>query len=210
MREQSIILKCPNCKETFRTKQEAQHGAKMRCPGCQGMFYFVLHGNGAVEMRPLKDEPAIESRLPPRVGDPGEPRAPRRIFAGRRRNRPIGGYAPFEKSRSYTGMFAFFTILGLVGLAASWYMWQIDRVARATGKSGGNIWQSADDGKRKDFQARQKRALENLKKQQAKGQPAGRKLEDGRLPGLFSLCSPTPANLNPTRLAGNDRPDRGG
>jgi hypothetical protein len=183
MREQSIILKCPSCEETFRTKQETIHGAKMRCPGCQGMFYFVLHGNGAVELRPVKDEPVTASRLPPRVGDAGESQAPRRVFASRRRNRPIGGYAPFEKSRSYTGMFAFFTILGLGVLGISWYIWQIDRVAGAMGKNGGNVWKSADDGKRKEFQARQKRALENLKKQQAKVQPAGRKPEDGRLPG---------------------------
>jgi hypothetical protein len=183
MAQPSIILTCPSCKETCRTKREIQSGAKMRCPGCQGMFYFFLHGNGAVELRPVKDEPVTASRLPPRVGEQGETQGTRRIFTSPRRNRPIGGYAPFEKSRSYIGMFAFLTILGLGALAVSWYCGQLDTIARATGRTGGNPWQSYDEGKRKDHQLRHEIAVKNLKKQQAKVQSAGRKLEDGRLPG---------------------------
>ena len=183
MSQPTILLVCPNCKKTCRTRRETRPGAKFRCPGGQQMFSFVVHGNGAVELRPADDEPATESRLPPRVGEQGETQGTRRIFTSRRRNRPIGGYAPFEKSRSYIGMFAFLTILGLGAVVATWYVSQIDTIARATGRTGANPWQSYDEGKRKEFQARQKRAMENLKKHNAKVKSVGVKLEDGRLPG---------------------------
>ena len=80
-------------------------------------------------------------------------------------------------------MFAFLTILGLVAVVASWYVSQFDIIARATGRTGANPWQSYDEGKRKDFQVRQKRALENFKKQQVEVQSIKIKLENGRLPG---------------------------
>jgi hypothetical protein len=179
----AILLVCPNCEKTCRTRGETRHGANFRCPGCQQMFSFVVHNNGAVELRPADEEPATESRLPPRVKEQGENQGTRRIFTSRRRNRPIGGYAPFEKSRSYIGTFAFFTILGLGAVVVTWYVSQIDTIAQARGRTGANAWQSYDEGKRKEFQARQKRAMENLKKLQAKAQSGGPKLEDGRLPG---------------------------
>jgi hypothetical protein len=179
----AILLVCPNCEKTSRTREETRHGAKFRCPGCQHMFSFVVYSNGAVELRPADDEPATESRLPPRVGEQRETQGTRRIFTSRRRNRPIGGYAPFEKSRSYIGTFAFFTILGLCAVVAIWYVSQIDTIAKTRGRTAANAWQSYDEGKRKEFQARQKRAMENLKKIQEKAKAAGPKLEDGRLPG---------------------------
>jgi hypothetical protein len=197
-----IILACPTCERTFRTGRECRPGAKMRCPGCQGVFYFHVHGNGAVELRPanepsstmetLRDlagvEPVTGSRLPSRVVEQGETEGTRRIFTSRRRNRPIGGYAPFEKSRSYIGMFAFFTILGVGGVVASWYISQIDFIAKARGRNGADIWQNEAEGKRKEFQARAKRAKEKLEKEklekeQMKVQSVGVKLEDGRQPG---------------------------
>jgi hypothetical protein len=179
----ATLLVCPNCEKTSRTRGETRHGAKFRCPGCQHMFSFVVHNNGAVELRPADDEPATESQLPPRVKEQGENQGTRRIFTSRRRNRPIGGYAPFEKSRSYIGMFAFFTILGLCAVVAIWYVSQIDAIAKTRGRTAANAWQSYDEGKRKEFQARQKRAMENLKKLQAKAKSAAPKLEDGRLTG---------------------------
>jgi hypothetical protein len=197
MEKPTIILACPTCERTCRTGREIRPQEKMRCPGCNGEFYFHVHGNGAVELRPanepsstmetLRDLAGVESvtgsRLPPRVVDQGETKSTRRIFTSRRRNRPIGGYAPFEKSRSHIGMFAFFTILGLGVVAASWYVSQIDILGKAQGRNGANVWQNQDEGKRKEFQARQKRAMEKLKKQQEKVKSVGVKLEDGRLPG---------------------------
>jgi hypothetical protein len=164
MSQPTILLVCPNCKRTCRTRQETRPGAKMRCPGCQNLFYFVVHGNGAVELRPVDDrpQPATELRLPPRAADQGETRSTRRIFTSRRRNRPIGGYAPFEKSRSYLGAFLFWVVLGLGLVAASWYVRQIQFITGQSRRGEVNIWQSHDEGKRKDFQARQKRALEKL------------------------------------------------
>jgi hypothetical protein len=147
------------------------------------VFSFFVHGNGAVELRPVNDEPATESRLPPRVGGQGETRATRRIFTSRCRNRPIGGYAPFKKSRYYIGMFAFCAIIGLAALAASRWLNHMNTIAIATGRTGADPFQSEAEGKRKDFQARQKRALDKLKKQQAKVQSVEGKLDDGRLPG---------------------------
>jgi hypothetical protein len=155
----------------------------MRCPGCNGVFCFFVHGNGAVELRPVDDKPVTESRLPPRVAEQDETRGPRTIFTSRRRNRPIGGYLAFEKSRSYIGTFALWTVLGLGSLAAYWYFNQVDTISKASGRTGTNIWQAQDEAKRRDFQARQKRALEALKKQPTKAQPAGAKVEHGRLPG---------------------------
>ena len=190
---ETILLVCPNCKENCRTRREIRPGAKMRCPNCDGVFYFVVHGNGAVELRPVDDEPvysepATQLRLPPRVAGQAEKQPTRRIFTSRRRNRPIGGYAPFEKSRSYIGMFAFWIILVSGVLAASWYVAQISFFSNATGKDGANVWQNQDEGKRKEFQARQKKKmaeLEKLKKQPPKGQllPVMPKVDDGRQPG---------------------------
>jgi hypothetical protein len=179
----TILLVCPKCKINCRTRRETRPEAKFRCPNCQNMFFFFVHGNGAVELRPADDEPVIASRLPPRVGKQGEAQGARRILPSRRRNRPIGGYAPFEKARSYIGMFAFFTILGLGVVAASWYVSQIDFIAKARGKDNANIWQNQDEGKRKEFQRRAKLVQETLKKQQMNVRSAGVKLEDGRLPG---------------------------
>src|SRR5215472_11288506 len=114
MSQPMIVLVCPTCKRTCRTRRETRPEARMRCPGCKDVFRFFVHGNGAVELRPVGDEPATESRLPPRVAEQNETRGARTIFTSRRRNRPIGGYLPFEKSRSYIGTFAFLAILGLV------------------------------------------------------------------------------------------------
>jgi hypothetical protein len=148
------------------------------------VFYFVVHGNGAVELRPVDDEPATESRLPPRVGDQGETQATRRIFTIRRRKRPIGGYAPFEKSRSYLGVFALWTILGLGSVAAAWYVKQVYTITEARGRKGTDAWQSQDEDKRRIFQEKQKRALAKAKVQWAKAQvqPATAKVEAGRQP----------------------------
>jgi hypothetical protein len=128
------------------------------------MFYFFVHGNGAVELRPADDEPVTESRLPPRMAEQGETQGTRRIFTSRRRNRPIGGYLAFEKPRSYIGTFALVAVLGLGSLAVSWYVNQIGTIAKASGKTGNNPWQGQDEAKRRHFQDRQKRALEKLKK----------------------------------------------
>jgi hypothetical protein len=188
MSQPTILLACPTCKQTCRTQRETRPGAKIRCPGCQGLFYFFVHGNGAVELRPVDDEPVADeratgSRLPPRVAEEGETQGTRKILTSRRRNRPIGGYMPFEKSRSYIGTFAFWTILGLGSLVAYVYFKKIDTMSKATGRTGNNVFQSQDEARRKEFQARQKRALEKLKKQPTKVQPAEAKVEDGRQPG---------------------------
>jgi hypothetical protein len=158
---------------TCRTQRETRPGTKFRCPGCHGMFDFVVHGNGFVELRPAADEPVIESQLPPRRAEQGETQGTRRIFTGRRRNRPIGGYQPFEKSRSYLGALAFFTILGLALVAGSWYMRQIETLGNAKGRQGTNAMNLDLDAKRKAFQEKQKHVLENLKKQSTNVQPSG-------------------------------------
>jgi hypothetical protein len=155
------------------------------------MFYFFVHGNGAVELRPVDDEPvaderATESLLPPRVAEQDETKRTRTIFTSRRRNRPIGGYKPFEKSRSYIGTFGFLAVLGLGSLTAYVYFKKIDTISNATGKTANNVFQSQDAVKRKEFRARQKKAIENqekLRKQPTTGQRAGAKVVDGRLPG---------------------------
>jgi hypothetical protein len=100
------------------------------------------------------------------VGEQDETQTTRRDYTKRLSNRPIGGYAPFEKSRSYIGMLVLFTVLGITAVAISWYTGQIDTIGRATGRTGGNAWQSYDEGKRKEFRDRQKKAIEKLKKQQ--------------------------------------------
>jgi len=183
MSQPTIVLACPTCKHTCRTQRETRPGAKMRCPGCNGVFSFFVHGNGAVELRPVDDEPATGSRLPPRTAEQGETQGTRTIFTSRRRNRPIGGYAPFGKSRSYIGTFAVWIVLGLGSLTAYVYFNHIDTMGKAMGKRGNNAFQAQDEAKRKDFQARQKKALENLKKQQTNVQSDEAKVEDGRLPG---------------------------
>ena len=183
MSQPTIVLACPTCTHTCRTRRETRPGAKMRCPGCKDMFRFFVHGNGAVELRPVDDEPATESRLPPRLVEQEKTPGARTIFTSRRRNRPIGGYLPFEKARSYIGTFAFCAVLGLVSLAAYCYVKQIDTIAKAPGRKGSNIWQAQDEAKYKAYKEREKRNLDLLKKRQTQGQPAGAKVEDGRLPG---------------------------
>src|SRR5262245_47515286 len=132
------IVACPTCKHTCRTQRETRPGAKFRCPGCHGMFYFSVHGNGFVQLRPADDEPVIASGLPPRAAEPGEPQRTRKIFAGRRPHRPMGGYHAFEKSRSYLGALAFFTFLGVALVAGCWYFRQIETLGNAKGRQGSN------------------------------------------------------------------------
>jgi hypothetical protein len=165
----------------------------MRCPGCNGLFSFFVHGNGAVELRPveeepLHDEPAMGSRLPPRSAATEETAGTRTIFTSRRRKRPIGGYHPFEKSRSYIGMFAFMALLGVGSLSAYVYFNFIDTTGKAMGKRANNAMNQDLEAKRKEHQEKAKRALENLKKreelkkQSTKGQPAGAQGEDRQPP----------------------------
>ena len=59
----------------------------------------------------------------------------------------------------------------------------IDTMGNAQGRTGNNVFQSQDEAKRKEFQARQKKALAALKKQPAKAQPAEAEVEDRRQPG---------------------------
>jgi hypothetical protein len=185
MSQSPILLACPTCRHTCRTRRETQPGAKFRCPGCNGLFYFFVHGNGAVELRPADDEPVTESQLPPRMAVQGETRGTRRILPSRRRNRPTGGYQPFENSRSYIGVFAFLAVLGLGSLAGSWYIQQVHILGNTQGRKGtGTNAMNLDlEAKRKAFQEKQKRAIENLKKQSTNVQPSGAKEEDGRRPG---------------------------
>jgi hypothetical protein len=188
MSEPTTLVVCPTCKRSCRTRQEPQHRAKMRCPSCDGLFYFVVHGNGAVELRPVDVAPATESaaesRLPPRMAVQGESetRATRKVFTSRRRNRPIGGYAPFEKSRSYIGVVAFWTFLGFGALAACWYFKQVRTITEAQGRTGSNAWQGDIDAKAKDFRERQKKAIANLKKRasEVQVQQATVEVEGGR------------------------------
>jgi hypothetical protein len=109
----------------------------------------------------------------------GETQRTRTILTSRRRNRAIGGYLPFEKSRSYIGTFAFLAVLGVVALAAYVYFDHIDTMGRAMGKRGNNAFQAQDEAKRKDFRDRQEKAIKNLEK--LKKQPA--KAEDRPPPG---------------------------
>jgi hypothetical protein len=110
------------------------------------------------------------------VGE-SEPAPRRTIFASRRKNRPIGGYLPFEKSRSYIGVFVLVGALGIGSLAAYWYFGQIDNLNKATEKAGtarGNVWGSRDEKLRKEFQDKQKRALKALEAS-TKAKPADAK-----------------------------------
>jgi hypothetical protein len=185
MSQTPILLACPNCKHTCRTRRETQPGAKFRCPGCHGLFYFFVHGNGAVELRPADDEPVTESQLPPRMAVQGETQGTRRILTKRRRNRPDGGYQPNEKSRSYIGFFAFLTVLVMGLLAGSWYLQQVKTLGNAPGRKGAgtNAMNLDLEAKRKAFQEKQKRALEKLKQQSTNVQPSGAKVEEGGRPG---------------------------
>jgi hypothetical protein len=149
------------------------------------MFYFFIHGNGFVELRPANDEPVIESRLPPRRAEQGETQGTRKVFTTRRLNRPSGGYHPFEKSRSYLGALAFFALLGVGLVAGSWYMRQIETLGNAQGRKGVNAMNLDLDAKRKAFQEKQKRVLEKLKKQKQSTtvQPSGASVEARPRPG---------------------------
>ncbi len=161
----------------------------MRRPGCNGVFRVFVHGNGAVELRPVDDEPATESPLPPRSGEQEVPKGSRSIFTSRRRNRPIGGYLAFEKSRSYIGMFAFWAVLGLGSLAAYVYFQYIDTAAKQIGKRGHDAGTLDIEARRKEHlkkrQDAEKKLQERtkLKNQLAKVQPSGAKVANGRLPG---------------------------
>jgi hypothetical protein len=188
MSQPTIVLVCPKCEHTCRTRRETQPGAKMRCPGCKGAFSFFVHGNGAVELRPVElrpvdDEPATGSHLPPRVAEQDETKGARTIFTSKRRNRPIGGYLPFEKSRSYIAMFAFVAVVGLGSLTAYVYVDFIKTADEQIGKSVGKGINSDIKAKAEAFQKLQKRRLEELEKRQTKVQPAVAKVENGRLAG---------------------------
>ncbi len=158
----------------------------MRCPGCNGVFRVFVHGNGAVELRPVDDESATESSLPPRSAEHAVPKGTRTIFTSRRRNRPIGGYLAFEKSRSYIGTFAFWTVLGLGSLAACVYFQFIDTATKEMGKRGHNAGNLDIEARRiehlKKRQDAEKKLQERmkLKNQPAKVQPPGSKVEPGR------------------------------
>jgi hypothetical protein len=103
------------------------------------------------------------STLPPRVGGEGE--VTRRKLPSRRVKRPIGGYLPFEKSRSWIGMMALFVVIFVGGGAAYLYCSKINEIQRTTGRSGGstNIWKAHDDALRKEYLEKQKKAMARLK-----------------------------------------------
>ena len=196
MRPLTIVLACPTCEHSCRTQREARLGARMRCPNCEGVFRFFVHGNGAVELRPVGDEPSsesclpsTESRLPPRSAEQEQTKGTRTILTSRRRNRPIGGYQAFGKSRSYIGMFAFWTILGLGSFSAYVYFQFIDNAGKQMGKRGNNAINGDIEARRKEHLKKQQDALkklqerEKLKNQSARVQPPGAKVEDGRLAG---------------------------
>jgi hypothetical protein len=191
MSQTTIVLACPSCKKTCRTHRETRPGAEFRCPGCHRLFYFFVHGNGAVELRPVDDEPATDgpatgSRLPPRFGTPDEAQGTRKILTSRRRNRSIGGYKAFGKSRSWIAMFAFLAVVGVVSLTAYVYFDFIKSANNQMGKTVNKGFNSDIEAKGKEYRARQKKALANLEKlkqQATKAQPAGAKVEDGRLAG---------------------------
>jgi hypothetical protein len=167
----ATILVCPSCQKSTRTNRELKFRAKVRCPHCDTVSRCFIHGNGAIELRQQDSQreeaaPPVVGTLPPRVGDDGDNgESARRKLPSRPSKRPIGGYMPFEKSRSWIGMFAIFAVLGIVVIYTSWFCFHVDTMARATGSSGGNIWKSHDEGKRKEFQERQKKAIARLKAQ---------------------------------------------
>jgi hypothetical protein len=120
------------------------------------------------------------------VADQGEAQGTRKILTSKRRNRPIGGYMPFEKSRSYIGMFAFLAVVGLGSLTAYVYFDFINKANKQMGKTADKGINWDIEARAKEHRARQKKAIENLeklKKQPTKSQPAEAKVEDGRLPG---------------------------
>lgn len=161
-----VAMTCPGCERTCRAERgRIRPGGRMRCPDCKGVFRTFIHGNDAVELRPmpppLPPSAAGPRGLPPRVGG-SEDVHRRTIFSGRRRNRPIGGYLPFEKSRSYIGTFALVGVLGLASLAAYWYFRKIDEIGNARGRRGTNAINRDLEVKRKAFRERQERALAAL------------------------------------------------
>lgn len=174
----TIVLSCPSCGHSCRTGRETRPGAKMRCPNCHEVSRFFVHGNGAVELRPYEPpareaEPVAASSLPPRRTHDDEPKSTRTIFTSRRRNRPIGGYMPFEKSRSYLGTLAIWGFLGLGALAIYWYGNSIGQLMGARPRTGEGSGFNLDiEAKRKAMAEKQKRALEQLKKRQAEAQKA--------------------------------------
>lgn len=160
------ILVCPSCQETSRTARTLSPGAKVRCGKCGTVSRCFIHYNGAIELRlqPRAADvapPLPGGTLPPRVG--GQEEFRRTIFSGKRKNRPIGGYLPFEKARSYIGTIACVGILAVAGFTAYWYCAQIVTIQKASGRSGGNPWKRLDDAKRKEFRERQRKALARLK-----------------------------------------------
>jgi hypothetical protein len=189
MDQPAIILSCPTCKQTCRMQRETRPGAKFRCPSCQGMFYFSVHGNGFVELRPADDEPVIGSQLPPRSAEQGETKRTRRILKKRVKH-PVGGYHGFDKSRSFLGSFAVFVILGLALVAGSWYISQIETFSKAKPRQGTNAMNLDIVAKRKAWQEKQRRAIEKRKKQAANLQPSGAKVEDGPRPDAKPTTAP--------------------
>ena len=157
----ATILVCPSCQKSTRTNRELGPKVKVCCPHCDTVSRCFIHGNGAIELRQQSSQLPGVSTLPPRVGDDGE--FTRKKRPSRRAKRPIGGYMPFEKARSWLGMFALFVVLGIGGFAVSRFCFHVDTVVKASGRSGGDIWKSYDEGKRKEFQERQKMALASLK-----------------------------------------------
>ena len=84
---------------------------------------------------------------------------------------------PFEKSRSYIGMFVFLGLLGIGSVAAYSYFGKIKDINKTTervGTRGNNIWSSRDESLRKEFQQKQKRALEALEKHKKAGESEAR------------------------------------
>jgi DNA-directed RNA polymerase subunit RPC12/RpoP len=167
----SVAIVCPTCQRTCRTNREIRADARIRCPECGGVSRVFLHANGAVELRPADppSPPGAALGLPPRVGESATD-SRRTILTSRRKNRPLGGYLPFEKSRSYIGVFVFFGLLGIGSLAAYWYSSQVATLNKATEQAGtlrGNVWRLSDEKKRKDFQLRQKRAMDGEARKKA-------------------------------------------
>lgn len=145
----------------------------MRCPGCNGVYRFHVHGNGAVELRPMDDEPTTELQLPPRIANQDEKKGGRTIFTSRRRHRPIGGYMPFEKSRSYTTMFTIVAALGVGSLTAYMYFNFIGTAEEQMGKRGNNAFNGDMEVKRKAHQEKMERALKALEERKKREAPAG-------------------------------------
>jgi hypothetical protein len=144
------------------------------------VFYYFVYGNGGVELRPAADEPVIQSQLPPRTAERGETQSTRRISVKRRRNRPMGGYHPFEKTRSYLVSFVSIIVVGLVSLVVVLYVKKMDDLGKTGGRKGPSAMEGDMEVKKKDFQKRQQEALakRKLMEQQANVQPSEAKVED--------------------------------